>query len=497
MVKISDIIRKMGASDLHTVVLSDLHLADAELGEPGKSLWKRYKRPKFFIDRAFRKMLQLVQKEVGTQKAELILNGDIFDFDSVTKLPLMPAFKVNKLEELRGLFPEEEKSRFKIETILSDHAVWVQALRDWLKQGNSIVFIIGNHDVELNWPEVQKEILRALQIDLTLAPEEIIKKVRFCEWFYISNQDTVIEHGNQYDDYCVNINPIHPFIKKGKRVQVRLPFGNVSSRMMINGMGLFNPHVESTFLMSLREYLHFFYRYALRVQPLLLFTWLWSAAITFFVALGDGLLPAMKDPLFTEQRVEEIAHKSNATPNMVRTLRELHTHSAIFNPLKIARELWLDRLAVAAGIVLLSFQVFAFIYIWFPISLAWWVASLFLLIPAMNYYARNIKSEVMAAQEEAMMQAPLIAKISKVNRVIFGHTHRELHAFLEGVEVLNTGTWSPAFKNPECTEAYGKKCIAWIKPSETNSETAQRFSCLYEWEEAVESLKQLNVEKVK
>ena len=118
--------------------------------------------------------------------------------------------------------------------------VWVQALRDFIKLGNSVVFVIGNHDIELHWPLVQKQILKSLNLN-----EDEQARVRFCEWFYISNEDTAIEHGNQYDDYCVTINPIHPLIRGKKKVFVRLPFGNITGRYMVNGMGLFNPHAES------------------------------------------------------------------------------------------------------------------------------------------------------------------------------------------------------------------------------------------------------------
>ncbi|NDG85072.1 MAG: hypothetical protein EBX52_08555, partial [Proteobacteria bacterium] len=279
---------------LHTIVLSDIHLADAELGVPGKSLWKRYKRPKFFIDQSFRRLLDHIQGEAGDEPVELVLNGDIFDFDSVMRLPLHTSLHLSWLEKKRGLHPEEEKSRFKMEVILQDHPVFVMALGEFIRRGHTVVFVIGNHDMELHWPLVQREVLKSLHLT-----EEEEKRVRFCEWFYVSNGDTAIEHGNQYDDYCVSMNPIHPFIKKGRKIMVRLPFGNIAGRYMINGMGLFNPHVESSFLMDLPQYFNFFYKYALRVQPLIPVTWLWGAVVSFWGAMADGLLPAMRDPLFT------------------------------------------------------------------------------------------------------------------------------------------------------------------------------------------------------
>lgn len=466
-------------SKVHTIVVSDLHLTDAELGQPGKSLWKRYKRPKFFIDQSFKRFIHFIQEEVKKDgpdsKIELVLNGDIFDFDSVMKLPLHTRFHISWLEKKRGLFPEEEKSRFKMQTILGDHKVWVNTIREFIQHGHSVVFVIGNHDIELHWPLVQKEFFHFLGLS-----SEQESRVRFCEWFFISEGDTAIEHGNQYDDYCVSTNPIHPLIKKGKHVHARLPFGNITSRYMVNGMGLFNPHADTSFLMTLPEYFRFFYKYSLRVHPWLPLSWLWSAVVSFFVALEDGLLPAMRDPLYIEQRVEEIARKSNATPQIVRTLRELHTHAAIFNPIKIARELWLDRFLLLVVVGFISFELYVVIRAWAPISWLWFFIFFVVMAPALYFYSRNIKSEVVQSTEEALRQAPLIAQITKADRVIFGHTHREMHTFVDTTEVLNTGTWSPAFKDPECREPFTKRCFAWI--SKGNHEKT-RSAKLYYWKD--------------
>jgi UDP-2,3-diacylglucosamine pyrophosphatase LpxH len=461
----------METPQLHTIVLSDLHLADAELGQPGRSLWKRYKRPKFFIDQSFSRLLDYLTKETQGDLVELVLNGDIFDFDSVMRLPLHTRFHISWLERKRGLNPEEEKSRFKIETILHDHPVWVKALTKFIRAGNRVVFVIGNHDIELHWPLVQREILKGLHLT-----EEEETHVRFCEWFYVSNHDTAIEHGNQYDDYCVTANPIHPLIKKGKRIQVRIPFGNITGRYMVNGMGLFNPHVESSFLMTFPEYLKFLFKYAIRVQPWLPISWLWSATVSFWVSVTDGLLPAMRDPLFIEQRVEEIAKKSNATPTMVRMMNELRVHPAIFNPIKIARELWLDRFLLLMLIGFISFEVYALIHLIVPVSFLWFVLFFLLLAPLLFFYSRSINSEVIAGTEEALKHAPLVVRVTGTKRVIFGHTHREMHTYVDQTEVINTGTWSPAFKDPECRESYARQCFAWIKPSETGREAS-----LYVW----------------
>lgn len=104
------------SSRLHTVVLSDIHLADAELGQPGRSLWKRFKRPKFFIDQSFKRLLRFIESEAKGDPIELILNGDIFDFDSVMRLPLHTSFNISWIEKSVGCFRKKKKaaSRWKL-----------------------------------------------------------------------------------------------------------------------------------------------------------------------------------------------------------------------------------------------------------------------------------------------------------------------------------------------------------------------------------------------
>lgn len=474
----SIIIPALLSNELHTFVASDFHLTEAEKPHPEKPLWKRFKRKKLFIDKTFNEFLDKIHHEVkqtsNDAQIELVLNGDIFDFDSVTKLPESPQFEINWLERLRGLKADEEKSRFKIRTILEDHELLVYGLSQFIKKGHQLIFVIGNHDVELHWPSVQEEIIHFLDLK-----EDEKNRVRFCEWFYVSNQDTLIEHSNQYDAYCVCSNPIFPLIHHGKNPTVRLPFGNIAARYLMNGMGLLNPHVESSFIKPLKEYIVFFYKYQMTIQPFILWSWFWGAMVTLFYSVGDGLLPALKDPLMTETKIESIAEKANVTPRTVRRLRELHVHPAIFNPMQIVRELWLDRAFLVLVIFFGSIQVISFVKLFYDISLWWILFLLVVILPFFIFYAKNVSSDMQKVQKLILGRVPISAQVTKVSRVVHGHTHIDVHTELEGVEYLNTGTWSPAYYDMECTQPYGRKIFAWIKPK---SKGEARIAGLYVWE---------------
>ena len=240
----------------YTVIVSDLHLCEAEPIHTEFPLWKKYKSRQFFFDKDFQKFLTAIHEKARGETVELILNGDIFDFDSVMSLPKAPPYRITWIEKKRGLHPQEEKSVFKIEKILSHHKKWVRSLREFILYGHRVIFIIGNHDVELHFPSVKKSIVSALSL-----PKDFVMNVRFNEWFYISNGDTLIEHGNQHDPYCIADDPVNPFIVRFNRVEVRVPFGNLATRYMINGMGFFNPHVDSNFIMKAEDYVLFFFKY--------------------------------------------------------------------------------------------------------------------------------------------------------------------------------------------------------------------------------------------
>lgn len=457
---------------IHTVIVSDLHLTEAEPESRKGRLWKRYKRRDLFIDESFARWLERIAAQTDAP-IELVLDGDIFDFDAITSIPGAADFSVSWLEKKRGLDPEESKSRYKMEVIARDHAIWFDALRRFLRRDNRIVFVIGNHDLDLHWPAVRDVLCAALDL-----PAEGRDRVQFCEWFYVSAGDTLIEHGNQYDAYCVCADPIWPSIQKHGRLQLRLPFGDLASRLMLNGMGLFNPHVESSFVMSFGEYLAFFFKHLLRVQPLLIWTWFWSAMATLVRSLGDGLHPSVKSPLLFPRRVDEMAKRSRTTVSTMLALRQLHVHPATFKPLKILRELWLDRALLFIGVVYLSFELVLFANALVQIPLAWTFAVLGLLLPVVVFYARSVRSDVYAVQKASFERIPVAAQIVGVQRVVHGHTHRELHTMVDGVEHLNTGNWSPAFRDPECTVPLGRKCFVWIRP---DREPGTRRAELYAW----------------
>ncbi len=435
-----------------------------------------YKRREFFIDEDFASFLGWLADHLEGE-VELVLNGDIFDFDNVLQLPEEPAGHVDWLARLRGLGSQEWMSRFKIERIIGDHPVWFRALGDFLARGHRAVFVIGNHDLELNWPSVQEAVMSALGVSRTADEGEAPARVSFASWFYVSGGDTFVSHGHQFDANCAVPDPVDPLILVRGKPEVRIPFGDLAGRYMLNGMGYFNPHASDNYIMSAREYLRFFFRYMVRTQPFLVWTWFWSAVTTLLLAFADHVRPAMRDPLRVEEKVRDVAHQANSTPAAVRQLAALSVAPACSHPIAILRELWLDRGLLFIALVFGAWQIVLHINIAAPISPLWSFVPLALALPPYVFYARSVKPTVFKEPLLDEQRASLIAKITGVSRAVFGHSHQPEVKTVGPLTYFNGGFWSPAFAEPECKTRIGTQSYVWIRPRGD----AGRVAALWEW----------------
>jgi UDP-2,3-diacylglucosamine pyrophosphatase LpxH len=467
------------AVKIQTLIVSDLHISESEPVNKKRPLWKRYKQQDFFFDEALIKCVKFVENKPSIDgqvvKTELILNGDTFDFDSVTQTPSSGEKPVSLGQRKWGLGTQEWMSIYKIERIIDEHRWWLQQLGAFIQRGNSIVFIIGNHDLELHWPSVQELIVSAMEL-----PEEHLDGVRFCSWFYLSGGDTFITHGHQLDAMCSVRDPVNPFVQLRGKAAVRLPFGEHASRCMLNTMGYFNPHATKNYIMSSREYLRFFTNYMIKTQPLIVLTWFTGAVATFAKTIVHHMLPPMRDPLFVEEKTEVIAANANVTPAQVRRLAAASTPPVAANPIKILRELWLDRALLIIFSLLFGIQFILALNMVWAISPWWALGPTILLSPVVFIYAHSVHSSVFAAPLLSKKAAKLLSTVTGVKRIVLGHNHVPECSELDDVEYLNSGFWSPAYSEPECINRIGTPTFVWIGEIENKN---RRTATLWRWPE--------------
>lgn len=167
------------------IILSDLELGAGNLTDD------------FISDNLLCNLINELNKK--NHKIDLIFNGDTFDF---LKCPYL------KDEDISyPRYVTEEISLEKLKLIANQHKFFFKTLEKFAKN-NNIYFIYGNHDADLVFPKIKKQIKSLINNN---------KNVHF-PGFVLEKDGVHIEHGHQYD-LLNRANPEKLFINyNGKKI---------------------------------------------------------------------------------------------------------------------------------------------------------------------------------------------------------------------------------------------------------------------------------------
>jgi UDP-2,3-diacylglucosamine pyrophosphatase LpxH len=416
----------------HLLVVSDMHLTEEK---PPHGLWKRFLQRDRFVDGDFAAWLSRMRNQIADPIC-LVLNGDIFDFDAVMALP-EDARDLSYLERTRTLHPTEPKSAFKMSRIVADHPVFFDALREFVEAGHRLVIVLGNHDVELFWPEAQARIRERL------GPMAAGDALRFEPWFY-QHGEVRIEHGHLLDPWCSVADPVCPVVDvPGGERHVQIPFGNVASRYLINRMGYFNSNCAESYQRSALGYIVFWVRHHLfKLRPLVT-AWIAGAFYTLLHAFrmrrSRPVRPAARLPAPYE-------------PPVYRSW------------FLMARELWFDRLAMFGALAAI---VGALALAFGP---GWWLlpagAGAVALVAVWDLSVRRFVERSDAWLGRMHDAAARVARQSGARVLVLGHSHHwRKEALPEGGYYLNSGHFSPSYFDIECNVPVPhNRTFLWLPP---------------------------------
>ena len=447
----------------HSVVVSDVHLCEAV---PGDGLWLRYRQKRFFPDGDFSKLFDWLREATKGEGLELIFNGDLFDFDA----PSVIDGEVRHEDQPR----DERTSVATLTRILDDHAEFVAALGRLLASGRLIVFVSGNHDAQLVFPGVQKlletRLIQAAQsINPSIPEKELSGRIIFRSWFYTTPDGVHVEHGNQYDRYCSFRYPTEPFTNDGTSIQPTV--GSLTFRHMASRMGYFNPHVDSSFMLTLPKYVAHWARYYLFTGRSLFMTGIRGIYATVTTTWRQRTRPDAE----TESRMITKASQEGADPELVKrhAVQFAAPSEDAFHGL--LRELWLDRAVLVGTGTVVALGAY---HVGTAVTLA--KAALGAGAGITGYEIVVPKPTLGDIYKHIDSRAPVIAGIYGARGVVFGHTHMPSGVWENGVFVGNSGTWSPSFKDIECTFPISTgRPVIWLR----SSDDGQLTGGLYQWQD--------------
>jgi predicted phosphodiesterase len=161
----------------------------------------------FISDDAITELIRELRQR--PHSVDLVLNGDTMDFLKC------PYFKHNQLIYTRHV--TEDVSLSKLKLIYKAHQRVFNALRKFVAiKRHKLYFIIGNHDMDLVYKGVQKEIRELLG-----KKRNIYFKMKY------NNNQVYAEHGNQYD-FLNRFNTRRLFLKYKKETILNPPWINFS-----------------------------------------------------------------------------------------------------------------------------------------------------------------------------------------------------------------------------------------------------------------------------
>ena len=484
------------------LIVSDLHLSEGLCPDTGRFSHLE----DFLFDGAFARFLHYHeeakdQPRFGGHPWLLIINGDQFDFLQVVSMPeegmeLRSVKRVTQYEQLQpnerkhGLGTTAEESAWRLERIARGHQRFFAAVGWFVAQGNRVVVLKGNHDVELHWPIVQdrfvEEVERAYRRERLMlgqgAPvslEELRSRIEFCPWFYYEAERVYVEHGGQYDAANRFHNYQNPVLVDDPS-HIELPGGSLFVRYLFNHLEDVHPFADNIKPMS--RYL----AWALKKDPITAIEVLVSRGWVFLRAYWNVARKTVASSRHHPELRLQARHRQPATSSL-----PLHVATKID---EVARQCaaasWQER--AEAGIwgllsllLALGTAVFAGLAGLAVLGQAGRSTVGYLVATVAAYFLRRSTGRGLDALFESRNLERAAGEVAKalgtehtVRYIVLGHDHKACLKQLGETWYVNTGAWVPLYDRNGPIE--GRERLTFFRLAWTHRGTPE----LLRWDES-------------
>ncbi|MEN0064093.1 MAG: hypothetical protein AAGA48_18210 [Myxococcota bacterium] len=411
------------------LVVSDLHLGE----DVGRSI-----RTTEGLEAALVAFLDHHQDHGGPWR--LVINGDMLEMVGIVMLPDQAPRVPDDLhphDHRYGLGGREDAAAIKMRAMVEHHSTVFAGLGRFVGAGHALSIVIGNHDIELCWPAVQRVFTEGVvegwrHDHPSESGDAIAKAVTFHPWFLYVPGVAWIEHGHQYDPYCSFEHLLEPVIDE---VEVDPNIG-----------GLLLRYLGSQFGDEVHEVVH---------RGTFAYLKLWASRgplhmSKIFVAYFDmcrrllehyrllGPDQVTRHQAKVADRVEDVARAAGLDVGLLYRLSDLWRPPVANQLGRLLRALMCDRVAllVAAPTVLMATLL---------VPAASQTLAALVLVPPLGLLiaAAAIAREPTDPRRAMRSQAKTVRKLVGVPFVVMGHSHDPVHLVDDDGAYLNTGTWTP------------------------------------------------------
>ena len=403
----------------------------------------------------------------------LVFNGDTIDFMHMG-LTVAEHIQLEAEEALYGLSFARRRSRWKLQEIAKYHHRAFKALALFIERGNQCVFVVGNHDADL-WFEKVRRDLCSLIARHAKRPKVAKRAIHFAPWFYYEEGRIYVEHGHRFDAYSTFPDPLRPVdVESG---EMKPTFGHWGLRYFCNPVPTFPIH-------DLDDW-----------GALDFLRWAWTKAgvgLVSIVAFYVGFLwrylqdtsearsrrRAKRGEALNKRRARRLsrfARQSNLKLNRVHELdqlREAHVGESLG---RLALAAHLDKILISllSGIgILVLVTCTDGLVLWVSLGVGATLTSL-VWVGLSRIRPTHDPHPLMASVAER------IGEIADVPLVVLGHTHQPTLEQQGQVNWLNPGSWEHLPRAPK--HAPDAPCTCVAKFGVVSGEGESLEVGLYQW----------------
>ncbi|MEE2785818.1 MAG: hypothetical protein VX589_00665, partial [Myxococcota bacterium] len=305
-----------------------------------------------------------------------------------------------------------------------------------IKAGHRVVFIAGNHDVDL-WFGRVRERLRYDILSRGLTGDQVDQGLVFEPWFYLDKSAVYIEHGHRFDPYATFPDPLMPLDAERKRY-LAPNFGHFSLRYFCNRVRSFPIHdmdqnpFGKVWAWMRKQTLRTLFTASLQFAFFL---------IRYFTAtIKDRRLKIASADIFLKRRrarLKAYARHYNLPLRRILALDALKRSHVGATVGRLFQALHLDRILAGtiAGIVILMGLL---------LTEGWLLVCLIaacLLGTRMVIQRLDRSRPIVDVQSILGRVAAKISRVTGASVVVFGHTHQPTLRRVGRARWLNPGSW--------------------------------------------------------
>jgi UDP-2,3-diacylglucosamine pyrophosphatase LpxH len=367
----------------------------------------------------------------------LVIAGDFLDLAGVSITTPAGTRTAPTLEEQRhGLGSAVDHVLHKVDAIVARHPGVFRALGRFIAAGHALVFVRGNHDIELYWHEAQGALVEAiLAHEPAHAHPALRSRIAIRPWFFAVEGFLYVEHGHEFDPLCSYGDPLSSTCARDPRrirwtaFSVLLRYvarptrGLSSGSYSYAGMG---DYVRLLLKLGWRGSLAIAGRYLRASYRLLSECVLNTSAVARERARAAAL------------SLTQFAHRSGESEERLEHLRALYVKPAVQRFGVMLRSLYLDRIVCAVVGTFGVLSAAAFFAKLGGVATAGTALVALLLVG----YAFIGSGDNVSPQATMLHNAAHIAQLFSARWVVMGHTHQPtMQAVSASANYVNLGSW--------------------------------------------------------